>query len=785
MSSEDAGTLVATLGIQLQLAGSLLCVALGTSLKRGMRGRPWLGWWAVSFGAVALAVAALLARYLLVELVPFESLTRGDRNVVAVLYATYAGGKLAYLCCLLAGTWLFSFRKPIPPVGVGAAVALIVGVAVLFSLAPTELNPLVAWQAGFSIPVFLACGVLLATLEPERRTRGSRMLALVFFLLAALWTIYVPAFLSAGPGPATSAGRFLGWLTGHNSYIDTLFEFLLGFGMLLAVLDDVFLEAEGSRTARLREVADSEARLGQIIRAASDGIVLLDRELRIAHCNPAALEILHATQDDLLGQPFDRFARGSGGDALRDSVGGAPGGPAGVTAGPAIEVQGRRADGGVFPMEVSLRAIGGPEAEGYVLVVRDLTERVRLEEERAQMQSQLAQAARLETIGRMVSGVAHELNNPLTAILAFAQDLLQQSQSAGDTEALTTIVQQSQRCRAIVQDLLTFARTKREDRQSIGAAEIVQRVLPAFERQAGARGVALEVEVRPELPPVHANPAAMEQVLTNLLSNAMHVVRSGGRIAVIGRVQGDRLALLVEDDGPGIPADVLPRLFEPFFTTKDPGEGTGLGLSVSHGIIEQHGGSLLAENRSGPGERGARFTLLLPYLDRRALRRDAIPPLPPVDLAIGARGKALPRQVLIVDDEASIRAAIRRYLERRGWTVEEAGNGRNALEILGLDDGALPRLDRFQAIVTDLRMPGVSGIEIHDRIAAAEPAALVKMVLISGDTASSEVTEFLTRLRQPLVQKPFDMRALADLLDRVAPPTFDPATAAAPGVPPA
>ena len=168
-------------------------------------------------------------------------------------------------------------------------------------------------------------------------------------------------------------------------------------------------------------------------------------------------------------------------------------------------MQGRRADGGVFPMEVTLRAIGGAEPEGYVLVVRDLTERVRLEEERAQMQSQLAQAARLETIGRMVSGVAHELNNPLTAILAFAQDLLQQSQSAGDTEALTTIVQQSQRCRAIVQDLLTFARTKREDRQSVGAAEIVRRVLPAFERQAAARGVTLEVAVSPGLPPVHAN----------------------------------------------------------------------------------------------------------------------------------------------------------------------------------------------------------------------------------------------------------------------------------------
>jgi two-component system NtrC family sensor kinase len=125
-----------------------------------------------------------------------------------------------------------------------------------------------------------------------------------------------------------------------------------------------------------------------------------------------------------------------------------------------------------------------------------------------------------------------------------------------------------------------------------------------------------------------------------------------------------------------------------------------------------------------------------------------------------------------VDDEASIRVAIRRYLERRGWVVEEAKDGREALEILGLDDeSAHPSFDRFDAIVTDLKMPGVTGIEIHDRLARRAPAALAKLVLITGDTASNEVAEFVVRLRQPLLQKPFDMRALADLLDRTAPPT--------------
>src|SRR6185436_2326420 len=210
------------------------------------------------------------------------------------------------------------------------------------------------------------------------------------------------------------------------------------------------------------------------------------------------------------------------------------------------------------------------------------------------MQVQLAQAARLETIGRMISGVAHELNNPLTAILAFGQDLLSQPHHPADSEALSTIVQQAQRCRAIVQDLLAFARTKREDRQSVSLREIVERVLPAFERLALAQSIRLEVRLTEQLPVVHANPVALEQVLTNLLSNAFQAVGDRGWVGVSTALGAHHVCLLVEDDGPGIAPEVLPRLFEPFFTTKGPGQGTGLGLSVSDGIVEQHGGSLRA-----------------------------------------------------------------------------------------------------------------------------------------------------------------------------------------------
>jgi PAS domain S-box-containing protein len=759
---------VSWIGVVLQLVGSLLCLGLGLVLLRSLSGRRWMTCWVAAFGAVSLAVAALLIRYYLLPLLPIESFQRYETRLVSGLYALYMGGKVGFFLCLLMGTWLFVTRKPLSRNRVATALGMVGVVVLAVYLVPTNLDPLMAVQALIAVPMLVACALLLYRLPPERRTRGSRLLAGVFVTLAVLWLLYVPGFLRVGAETTSALGGLLKALTFHNSYVDVLFEFLLGFAMILAVLDDVFLEADEARAARLAEVRASEARLAQIIRAASEGIMLLDSSRRVLHCNPAALEILGCGETDVRGESFDRFVTTgtpdelwfSPGEKVQRTATTPPGGH---------ELRGRRCDGTEFPMEVSLRSIGEGAPGGFVLILRDRTDRVLFEEERERARAQLAQTARLETIGRMVSGVAHELNNPLTAILAFGQDLLSQSRNAADTEALTTIVQQSQRCRAIVVDLLTFARTKRDDRELLSLFTIVRRVVPAVEHRAAARGIRLEVQVAEDLPRLEASPSGMEQVLTNLVVNAIQAVGQGGRITIRAKVTTTFLALIVEDDGPGIPAEVMPRLFEPFFTTKGPGEGTGLGLSVSHSIVEQHGGTLEAENRN-PGDLGARFTVRLPYLDRRSAPRQApdhsqvaAPPLP--------MGPQATRRVLVVDDEGPIRVAIRRFLERRGWIVEEARDGLEALGLLGLDQGGRHRADFYDAIITDLKMPGLSGIELHDRLAAASPESVARLVMITGDTASPDAAAFLSRLRQPLVQKPFDMRALADLLDRIVPVT--------------
>jgi CheY-like chemotaxis protein len=252
----------------------------------------------------------------------------------------------------------------------------------------------------------------------------------------------------------------------------------------------------------------------------------------------------------------------------------------------------------------------------------------------------------------------------------------------------------------------------------------------------------------------------IEQDLATLQTNAFPPTPAGGRVEHTVRPDGERLQMLVQDDGPGIPPEAMPRLFEPFYTTKAPGQGTGLGLSVSHAIVEQHGGSIVAENRRD-GASGARFTVTLPFGDRRGPapgNRDGDRTPPAGSPAMGA-----PRSVLVVDDEPAIRSAIRRALERRGWTVDEAGDGAEAQLLLEVGG----RLAGYDAIVSDLRMPGMSGVDLYRWLQATHPAALERLVVITGDTASPAVAQFLATLDRPCLQKPFDMRALLDVLERV------------------
>lgn len=753
MPAPTLGSDIALIGILVELGAGLLLTLLVLGLRRETAPRQYFIHWSWAWVSLLVALGAMALRHnFLPALVPgvFDP---GGGVLLGPFYAIYQTAKFLFLGFLLLGVLVYAGWAPeirrARLIVAGAATALGV-IPVLFT---TEFRTLAVIQAVVAAPVFAISAWRVSGL-PSKRPLGAQILRVGLVLLAVQWVVYIVA-LAGADGSAVAAWQVLiGRIAGYNSYLAAGQAIILGVGMSLTLVEDDHRDSERAQQARLAEATAAEARLTEVLRAAHEGIITLDGERRIGLVNRAAATTLGIVEE-CRGEPFDRFLRQDQRAPLWTAL-------AATTrrseANPPValrrDVIGLRANGDEFPLELSVSSFGLGPARGFVLVLRDLTDQLRFRGEQERLQSQLAQAARLEAVGRMVSGVAHELNNPLTAIMAFGQDLLATNRSEGDREALTVIVQQAERCRVIVGDLLIFARSRREERRRTAPEELVRRVARVFERDSVHGKVTFGVSLAPDLPPIDADGPGIEQVLTNLLTNAFQSVSAGGSVALNVAVRDERLVFEVDDDGGGIPSDAMPRLFEPFFTTKSLGDGTGLGLSVSHAIVHQHGGVITAENRPGGG---ARFRVALPFVERRSDGPVPVSHSPDVNAgAVPVAGRAL-----VVDDEPAIRTAVRRSLERRGWVVDEAADGQEGW--LRLDVGGRPA--PYDAVITDLRMPGLSGIELVDRLRAAHPELADRTIVITGDTASPMVAEFLARLPTPYLQKPFDMRTLVQMID--------------------
>ncbi len=377
--------------------------------------------------------------------------------------------------------------------------------------------------------------------------------------------------------------------------------------------------------------------------------------------------------------------------------------------------------------------------------------------EREQLEERMSSSQKLRAVGGFVSGIAHELNNPLTAILGFAQELEREERHPRRSRSLAVVREQAERCRGILRRLSAFAIDREPLRASLDARQLVQRVARGFEPQLSEKEVRLLLDLPEGLPRIEAEAVGLEQVLANLLANALQASPPGGKIVLSARVRDasgeSSLELCVEDEGPGFAPEVLRRAFEPFFTTKAEGQGSGLGLAVVHGIVEAHGGSAEASNRPPPHQ-GARLLVRLPL---HAGTRDPGPATPPPQLP---SPKGL--RVLVVDDEPFVREVLRVHLEGRGWNVVEVDRGEGALSLL-LD----PRED-FDAVLCDLRMPGVSGSALQERLAEDAPHLLPRLLFVTGDPHSPEARELTARSQVELVSKPFDLAALTARLERAA-----------------
>ncbi|HEY4216378.1 MAG TPA: PAS domain S-box protein [Gemmatimonadaceae bacterium] len=501
---------------------------------------------------------------------------------------------------------------------------------------------------------------------------------------------------------------------------------------VLAVARDV--TDERTRALALER---SEARYTRLVETASDAIFTVDRDGRLTAVNRSLERATGADRDTLLGTPFDELIdqrdRGLVDDAL---------GAAFADQRRRVELRYSDAEGELRQCSLTLTPLSEDgEVTGALGVVRDVTDEKRLAE-------QLLQQEKLAAVGQLVSGVAHELNNPLASVMAFAQLLLAAPEDAAhDRRAIDAINHEAKRAAKIVSNLLTFARQHQPERTIADLNRVVDDTLEL--RRYALRLAQVEIETRldPELPITWADPFQLQQVVLNLVTNAEHALSNWDgdrRIVVTTARAGKELVVRVSDSGPGIAPEHLPRIFNPFFTTKPVGEGTGLGLSISDGILREHGGRIRVESQLGFG---ATFILELPVVAPPLTEPEPEPePAPP---------SAQARRLLLVDDEPTIRQAITKYFGSLGHTVDAVGSGREAI--------ARATETRYDAVMLDLRLPDRSGDEIFAEMREL-PTAPRRVVFITGDTQSDAAQRALAATGCVTVSKPFLLDELASIV---------------------
>jgi PAS domain S-box-containing protein len=424
------------------------------------------------------------------------------------------------------------------------------------------------------------------------------------------------------------------------------------------------------------------------------------------------------------------------------------------------DLQWRRADGSAI--QVRLAVSVERDARGRIEFIQGIAENVT---ERKRREEIVRRAERMSSLGRTLAGVAHEINNPLAAITGFAQILLKRDQSSDDRHAHETILQAARRAARIVKDLLTVARREESvERSRMDLNDIVAYIVDTQRYATETRGVHATLDLSPDRADVVADGAQLEQVVLNLVVNARQALeklmeRRGGTdlewapsIHITTRVADEQVTLEVEDNGPGIPVVDLPHIFDPFWTTRDEGEGSGLGLSVVHGIVTSHGGTIDVVSAIGEG---TRFTVRLPLAPK------------PDDVVSTASESATreeepergvrPLDILVVDDEAVIRELLQRFLASRGHAVVTAADG---IQALRLAEGS-----RFDVVVSDLRMPSMDGREVIRRLRELPTCASTRFVLSTGDTEMSDSTVDLGSSDVQVVHKPYDVDALVRVVE--------------------
>ena len=403
-----------------------------------------------------------------------------------------------------------------------------------------------------------------------------------------------------------------------------------------------------------------------------------------------------------------------------------------------LEVRLRRGDGSEFWAALTSQLIAFEGQDAIVTAVVDLTERKRVEAELARQRQTLHQNEKMSALGSLLAGVAHELNNPLSVVVGHASLLEDFATDEAIRDRALKIRTAADRCARIVRTFLAMARSKPRQRSAVRLNDTIEEALEIV--AYGLRTADIEVvrALAPDLPTVWADADQLHQVFANLFVNAQQALQTvppPRRLTITSGFDSEAVWVEVADNGPGVPADIGHRVFEPFFTTKPQGVGTGVGLSVCHGIVAAHGGEIRLEPSTG---QGATFSVRLP---RAAAEVAELPAeISPADWR--------PARILVVDDEPEVGQLLIDILERDGHRVERAHSGREALSHLSNGEVDL--------ILSDLRMPDLDGPALYHELAAQRPDLLPRLVFMTGDTLGGDMTGFLTDTGVRVLEKPLD-----------------------------
>jgi PAS domain S-box-containing protein len=509
--------------------------------------------------------------------------------------------------------------------------------------------------------------------------------------------------------------------------------------------------------------ARAEMQLAGLLEGAPDAMVVVNEAGVIQLVNRQAVSLFGYARDELLSQQIELLVP----DVVRGLH---PGHRAGYLAEPQIrpmganlELAARRRDGSEFPVDIALSPVETDDGLLVVAAVRDISERRKGERERAELESQLRDAQRMESVGRLAGGIAHDFNNVLTVIRGHAEltliDMPLGSPARSDLEQINSAAGHGAE---LTNKLLALSRRQVIQPIVLDLNGVVGELAPMLRRLLGD-DIELATGLEANLWLVKADPGQLEQVIINLAINARDAMPSGGQLTIettnvefddeyvryhAGVVPGNHVQLAVTDSGLGIDAKILGQIFEPFFTTKEPGQGTGLGLATVYGIVKQSGGSVRVYSEPG---RGSTFRVYLP-------RADGVPELErPAEAALPLVGGS--ESILVVEDDDRVRALLRAVLERYGYRVVEASNAEDAME-------SAANQPPFDLLVTDLMMPRMNGRELAETLGATNPD--LRTLYISGYAEDAVVHQGILDPGVQFLAKPFSpdvlVRKVRDIL---------------------